>query len=491
MGQKPLYMARVGWNDAIAFASEASSLRHIAWIPWEIQQYELSEYLCWGYPTGIMTIHSGVGRVAPSMRMRFSKHNGHISDRTDLIYFDPNSPEEETRGAESATETRQRVISAVQRQLVSDVPLGCFLSGGIDSSVIAAAMKQAVMNGQPVLTFSIGFDDPRYDETAQAETVAKHLGTSHHKFIVRPNAADDLPKLAAVFGEPFGDSSALPTHYLARETRQHVKVALSGDGGDELFGGYDRYRAMRLESIIRRVPRPLRGLLAGPVFEELPSSHPKSVATAMKRFLKTINDAPARRYESYLRLFDDTQIRELLPGPSADHVTEFERRFDRLVSSGRDVVQAALAIDRVRYLPDDLLTKVDRCSMLHGLEVRSPFMDHELVQFAAGLTTDQLLKGGSKRMLRVAFARDLPDFVFKRKKMGFAVPIGEWFRGELKPMLHDNLFASDSFGKQHFNMSVVRRLVDEHDSLRVDHSQRLYALLMLELWWQQHRRAIT
>jgi asparagine synthase (glutamine-hydrolysing) len=147
-----------------------------------------------------------------------------------------------------------------------------------------------------------------------------------------------------------------------------------------------------------------------------------------------------------------------------------------------------MATDRMIYLPLDLLTKVDRCSMQFGLEVRSPFMDHELVQFAAGLTTDQLLKGGPKRMLREAFAKDLPDFVFKRKKMGFAVPIGEWFREELKPMLRDNLFASDSFGKSHFNMKVVERLVDEHEQQRVDHSQRLYALLMLELWWQQQRR---
>jgi asparagine synthase (glutamine-hydrolysing) len=142
-----------------------------------------------------------------------------------------------------------------------------------------------------------------------------------------------------------------------------------------------------------------------------------------------------------------------------------------------------MATDRLSYLPHDLLTKVDRCSMLHGLEVRSPFMDHELVQFAAGLTTDQLLKGGPKRMLREAFADDLPAWVFKRKKMGFAVPIGEWFRGELRPMLRDSLFAADAFGRSHFNMNVVQQLVDEHEQMRVDHSQRLYALLMLELWW--------
>jgi asparagine synthase (glutamine-hydrolysing) len=155
--------------------------------------------------------------------------------------------------------------------------------------------------------------------------------------------------------------------------------------------------------------------------------------------------------------------------------------------SDKDVVRASLALDRRTYLPGDLLTKVDRASMLHALEVRSPFMDHELVRFAAGLTTDQLLRGGPKRMLREAFAADLPAWVFKRKKMGFAVPIGEWFRGELRPMLRDHLFAADSFAAGHFNRSVVERLVEEHETFKVDHSQRLYALLMLELWWRTNR----
>ncbi len=160
----------------------------------------------------------------------------------------------------------------------------------------------------------------------------------------------------------------------------------------------------------------------------------------------------------------------------------------KLLLKTRDVVPAALALDRITYLPYDLLTKLDRCSMLHALEVRSPFMDHQLVQFAAGLTTDQLLKGGPKRMLREAFADDLPAWVFRRKKMGFAVPIGEWFRKELRPMLRDSLFAADSFASSHFNKAVVQRLVEEHEQMKVDHSQRLYALLMLELWWNTVKR---
>src|SRR5204862_6253495 len=177
---------------------------------------------------------------------------------------------------------RDKIASAVKRQLVSDVPLGCFLSGGIDSSIVAAAMKASVERGQRVLTFSIGFDDPRYDETKYAAEVAKHLGTEHHVFHVRPTAAEDLPKLAAVYGEPFADSSALPTHYLARDTRKHVKVALSGDGGDELFGGYDRYRAMWMGEAFRSLPEPLQRIARSKIWEQLPGTHPKGAVARLK-----------------------------------------------------------------------------------------------------------------------------------------------------------------------------------------------------------------
>jgi asparagine synthase (glutamine-hydrolysing) len=383
-----------------------------------------------------------------------------------------------------AATTRELMFNAVRRQLVSDVPLGCFLSGGIDSSITAAAMKQIVGKNQEVLTFSIGFDDPLYDESEYAQRVADHLETRHHRFTVKPNAAEDLPKLAAVFGEPFGDSSALPTHYLARETRKHVKVALSGDGGDELFGGYDRYRAMAIAQQFRAMPGPLRTMITARLWQMLPGVHPKSRLTRIKRLLATLGEDAGRRYAGYLAIFNDAMLRELM-GPGENAASKYvAETFDAYAHVFKDDVRAALAVDRVTYLPGDLLTKADRSSMLHALEVRSAFMDHNLVSFAAGLKADHLLKGGPKRLLREAFVGDLPDWVFKRKKMGFAVPIGQWFRGELRSMLRDNLFATDSFASTHFNKPAIERLVDEHERQRVDHSQRLYALLMLELWWR-------
>jgi asparagine synthase (glutamine-hydrolysing) len=480
MGQKPLYWAAM--DGAVAFASELPALRQISWVSKEIDDGALLEYLRWGYISALDTIYQNVFKFAPATTRAISP-----SGARSTVYFDPNKVAKLRAAGNVAKLTEDFVRRAVKRQLVSDVPVGCFLSGGMDSSIIAAAM-QASLRDQRAMTFSIGFDDPRYDETEYAAAVAKHLGTDHHQFIVRPNAIADLPALAAVFGEPFGDSSALPTHYLARETRQFVKVALSGDGGDELFGGYDRYRAVRISYALDFVPFG-RQILAFGMWKHLSGSHPKSNVARFKRFANFARDPDVMEaYRRCMMLFPSA-LRTLLPSdwlytflaqnrPNANLPPQL------LAPSRKNPVEAALALDRISYLPGDLLTKVDRCSMFHALEVRSPFMDHELVHFAAGLTSAQLLQGGPKRMLREAFAADLPAWVFSRKKMGFAVPIGEWFRGPLRDMLRDSLFAADSFAASHFRKSTLEKLVDEHEMQTADHSQRLYALLMLELWWR-------
>jgi asparagine synthase (glutamine-hydrolysing) len=473
MGQKPLYLA-IQNGGGLAFASELAALRPVPWINWEIDPASISEYLMTGYIAAPATIYRDVAKLSPGHWMRCGADGSVISRR----YFDPN----EVVAGESATaaNVKSAVLRAVQRQLVSDVPLGCFLSGGIDSSIIAAAMKAAA-GDQRVLTFSIGFDDPRYDETKYAAEVAKHLATEHRTFTVRPDAAEDLPKLAKVFGEPFGDSSALPTHYLSSETRKHVKVALSGDGGDELFGGYDRYRAMRIGGKGGAIPGVLGSMAAA-----IPSGHPKSSISRAKRFLGALNLPPAQRYAAYVALFDTDLLNALYPAQSPRRPNPVAEAYERL-SHNRDRVQAALATDRELYLPGDLLTKLDRASMLHALEVRSPFMDHDLVRLTANLSTANLLKGGPKRLLREAFAGDLPDFVFRRKKMGFAVPIGQWLRESLRPMMQDLLMAADSFASSHFQNKVLTEMIDKHCTAKVDHSQRLYALVMLELWWRNQR----
>ena len=490
MGQKPLYvvagamgesfpasdlrMDQYGSLSAVAFASEPAAVLALPWVERAVSPSAVPHYLRYGYTN--WTAFESVGAIDPGCSMTV----GHQSVQ-DRQYFSVDDAALPTVTADPVATTRTLVRRAVERQLITDVPLGVFLSGGVDSSVVAAAARRL----GPVQTFSIGFPDPRYDETEHAVAVARHLGTDHHVFRFTPDAATDLPLLAGLLGTPFADSSALPTRFLAGQTRQHVKVALSGDGGDELFGGYDRYRAMAWGRRLAALA-PLGRLAAG-----WRRGHPKSAFTKAGRFAASLHLPEGDRYEGYLRLFDEPTLRAMLLHPPAldnrPTTWHLASLYDRFRGSGRDAVQAALATDRTSYLPDDLLTKADRCSMLHGLEVRSPFMDPDVVTFAAGLTTDQLLKGGPKRMLREAFAGDLPAWVFRREKMGFAVPVGDWFRGPLRAMLRDTLFSAHAFGRTHFDMAVVQRLVDEHESRRVDHGQRLYALLMLELWWDTVR----
>lgn len=472
LGQKPLYYTWSADKKIFAFASQPTALRALPWVDWTIRHDGVEQYLRYGYVPrgGSGTIYKHIYQLPPATWLQIGTNT-----HQEVRYFDPNRAQ--AAMPKPAAYTRRLVLAAVKRQMVSDVPLGCFLSGGVDSSIIAAAMVQVAEPNQPVLTFSIGFDDRRYDETPYATEVAVYLGTQHRKFTVKPDAATDLPLIAASLGEPFGDSSILPTHYLSREAAKHVKVALSGDGGDELFGGYERYRAVQLAMTARYIPRPLRGLLS-----LLPGYHPKSTAVRIRRFMASLDVSPDQRYTGYLRLFDDAQL-QLLGVPHDGFA--IDRFLYRVLNRQRDVMQAAAALDRLMYLPGDTLTKLDRASMLHGLEVRSPLLDKEIVQFAAGLPSRQLYP---KRLLHKAFAADLPPRVFHRRKMGFAVPIGQWLRTQLRPMLHDLLFASDSFASAHFAKDGLTKLVDQHHRQIIDHSERLYALLMLELWWKTQTR---
>ncbi len=457
MGQKPLYYTT--GRGSIAFASEIRALN--PWPDWdqEIDETSITEYLRYGHACLPGTLLNGAFQVLPGCWIRFTREQ---DSWVQMRYYDCNKPIYQTN-----LSWKSMIEKTVEKQLVSDVPLGVFLSGGIDSSIIAFCARKF----GPVKTFSIGFEDPAYDESRYAREVARHLETEHFEFRVTLDAALDLPKLAAVYGDPFADSSALPTHYLARETRKHVTVALSGDGGDELFGGYDRYRAMSYPIRAFAPLAPLGRLLA--------HGHPKAKLTRLGRLIASSSMKQSTRYRSYLQIFSDDQIALLLGKPCL-HDSIWESEWQEYRKS-KDAVETALAMDRTRYLPNDLLTKVDRASMLHSLEVRSPFMDHELVSRAAGLFSKDLLAGGGKRVLRHAFSTELPESVFDRPKMGFAVPIGQWFRTSLREMLVDHLLSADSFCQKHFQKPVIDHLIEQHLSSRADHSQRLYSLLMLEL----------
>jgi asparagine synthase (glutamine-hydrolysing) len=451
----------------------------------------------YGYIAHPQTILSGIHKLPPAHRAVW--HDGRMSIGS---YWRPDWNQEDSRPeAENAERLRELLADAVREQMISDVPLGAFLSGGIDSTVIAGLMKEAAASG-PIKTFTIGFDDPAFDESRFAELAANHLKTEHQTFVVEPRAWETLPALSDQFDEPFADSSALPTWYVSKYTREHVTVALTGDAGDELFGGYDRYRALALGESAERLPRPLRSLLAGPVASRFPASvRAKTRGRRIRRWLESLADpAPVRylRWMTYfdeparMSLYDDDFIEQLSHETSTDAfggdpATLLQRAWN--LASRRDSVTRAMVADLSLYLPCDLLVKVDLASMAHSLECRGPFLDHRVVEFAMSLPIDQKLhpvRGESKRILKRACADMLPPEIAHRPKMGFGVPIDRWFRGELRNELREVLLDPRTLARGFFRRGETERLIAEHAEGRMDHAYRLWSLLMLELWFRHH-----
>jgi asparagine synthase (glutamine-hydrolysing) len=386
--------------------------------------------------------------------------------------------------------------------MVADVPLGAFLSGGIDSTIIVGLMQQAASH--PVKTFAIGFPDPAYDETRYAALAARHLGTEHQTFMVEPRAWETLDSLAWQFDEPFADSSALPTWHVARETRQAVTVALTGDAGDELFGGYDRYRALALTQLFQRLPATPRRWIGGTMTRVLPrSARSRTHLRSMERIFEHINESAAERYLGWMTTFDeagrlaiysDVQLdllaatAVLQPDQAATDPASLLRQA-WAKASRRDAVTQAMVGDLLTYLPGDLLAKVDMASMAQSLECRGPFLDHRVVELAAAMPLDRKLRlrpGRSKVVLKRAFADVLPKSIRTRRKMGFGVPVGRWFQNELKEELREILLDRSALGRGLFLPDSVRNLVAEHVEGRREHGHRLWALVMLELWFRNH-----
>jgi asparagine synthase (glutamine-hydrolysing) len=403
---------------------------------------------------------------------------------------------------EDVAELRQTLEDAVREQMVADVPLGAFLSGGVDSTIIVGLMQRA--SSRPIRTFAIGFPDPAYDETRYAELVAKHLGTEHQTFRVEPRAWETIPALAWQFDEPFADSSALPTWHVARETRSAVTVALTGDAGDELFGGYDRYRALALTELFQRLPAAPRHWIGATLNRVLPrSARSRTRLRGLQRLVERINEPAAARYLGWMTTFDeasrlslysDAQLDLLasaasLPDEPSPHDPAAVLAEACAAAGRRDKVTQAMVGDLLTYLPGDLLVKVDQASMAHSLECRAPFLDHRVVELAAAMPLNRKLRyrpGRSKVVLKRAFAELLPPAIRTRPKMGFGVPVGRWFQAELKDELRAVLLDPATLNRGLFRPEAVRALVEEHQSGRRDHGPRLWALVMLELWYRNH-----
>ncbi|MEP6912689.1 MAG: asparagine synthase-related protein, partial [bacterium] len=378
---------------------------------------------------------------------------------------------------------------AVRVRLMSEVPLGAFLSGGIDSSAVVALMSQE--SSEPVKTFSIGFEEQDFSELHHARRVAEHIGADHHEFIVRPDALEVLPTLVEHYGEPYADSSAIPTYYVAKETRRYVTVALNGDGGDECFAGYDRYAAMNLSEKYHKLPALLRQGLIENAVRLIPASGTRGDPIARaQRFVAAASLPRVQRYLRWVSAFDEDAKTDLYSRSFREETktlnagTILEPWFARANGSG--IVDASLLTDTMTYLPNDLLVKVDIASMAVSLEARSPFLDHHLIEFAASLPEKFKLRGlTTKYLLKNALKKILPSENLTRRKMGFGVPIGHWFRGSLRGFLQETLLSEKSLARDLFNPAAVKRIVDDHVSSRRNYAHQLWTLLMLELWFQR------
>ncbi|HUG89676.1 MAG TPA: asparagine synthase-related protein, partial [Planctomycetaceae bacterium] len=385
-----------------------------------------------------------------------------------------------------ASELRRVMTESVRLRMRSDVPFGAFLSGGIDSSIVAGLMQQEA--GQPVHTFAIGFPIKQFDERHYARDAATKIGSRHHEYLVEPDALEILPQLIWHYDEPFSDSSAVPTMYLSRVTRQEVTVALSGDGGDELFAGYDRYRAVALARRFDRLPRFAQRLITAKIWQKIPASvKQRSFRRRLKRVTAALGQPPERRYLRWITVFDDDARRALYTDEFYRSLGSHDAAWFLLDAyrecPGRDFVTRTTCADLVTYLPGDILTKVDIASMAASLECRSPFLDHRVAELAARLPIELKQQGTrGKRILVETFADLLPESIQHRGKMGFGIPIDHWFRDELRPLLYDVLLDRRSLERGIFDEQMVRRLIDEHLSARWDHAYRLWSLLCLELW---------
>ena len=481
MGQKPLvYREDPG---RLLFASELKALLQVPGAPRELDPVSLDQFLTYQYVPHPRTMLSGYSKLPPAHRAIYE--NGQLTIQR---YWRPGyeDPIEGRSQREWQDALRETLSEAVRLRLRSDVPLGAFLSGGVDSTIIAGLMQQ--QSGDPVHTFSIGFPVKQFDERDYARMAAEHLGTVHHESVVEPRALEILPKLAWHYDEPFGDCSAIPTMYLSEMTRREVTVALSGDGGDELFAGYDRYRAVALGGRIDRLPGPLRAVAASPAWRLLPAStRQKSLLRRARRFADALGEAPERRYLKWVGIFDANRRNDLWTDQFRERLGEHDAAGFLLDAYGecpdRDFVTRTTCSDVLTYLPCDILTKVDIASMAYSLECRSPLLDHHVVELAARMPMSLKRQGSrGKTILVETFSDLLPEKIRSRPKMGFGVPLDHWFRNELRPLLEDVLLDPMAISRGHFRPEAIRQLVDEHVSNRWDHSYRLWCLLCLEVW---------
>jgi asparagine synthase (glutamine-hydrolysing) len=477
LGIKPLYYHDDGRR--LAFASELKALLLDPDVPRELDPRALADYLTFQYVPSPGTIWKGVRKLPPGHRL-VCDPGGVRVERYWTLPVEPDHGHSEEYYRERL---RALLAEAVRLRLVADVPLGAFLSGGLDSSAVVALMAQAV--GEPIKTFSIGFEEQEFSELAEARRVAAHLKTDHREFVVRPRALELLPRLVWQMDEPFADASMIPMHYLCEMARREVKVALSGDGGDEVFGGYATYAWAGRYAAFDRIPRAVRQL-AGLPAKLLGPGHP-----AGRRLRRLALDA-AGRHLDIMSAFPPAELARLvapaLRETLAAHAPyDAARRHHAGAAGPLGEVPALLVLDALTYMTDDVLTKVDRTSMMHSLEVRVPLLDHKVLEFVARIPFEYKLRGGvAKWILKQSVADLLPPETLARGKQGFGVPLERWFDGAFGPLARELLLDPRARGRGWLEPRAVERLVAArpHDSER--HARQVFTLVCLELWAQTY-----
>lgn len=481
VGKKPLIYSIK--NGSLAFSSELRTLMEQENTASDIDYEALNLYLTFQYIPSPLTIFKGIKKLPPASYM-LCDERGNIEIHK---YWDINFRNKFSGSFREAEEEFHRIFEeATKIRLISDVPLGAFLSGGIDSSAVVGVMSK--YSSAPVKTFSIGFRESEFSETKFANIIAKHFNTEHHEYEVDPQKSDILPKIAWHYSEPFADSSALPSYFVANITRSHVTVALNGDGGDENFGGYLRYMALNASTMLDLVPG-LTFILSKmshlvPLTETNNAKHPLRY---YRRFLGAVQSRPEIRnllWHSYFTneykdfIYTDN-MKRILSGIDA-----YEYLSEKFINAPADnILDRSFYTDITAYLPECLLVKMDIATMANSLEARSPFLDHKLMEFAATLPASwkvHLLK--TKYFLRKAFDGFLPDGIINRKKQGFGIPLGKWFKGDLNSYIKETLLSRQSLLRGYFEKSSIELLINEHSCGKMDHGYKLWALLMLELW---------
>jgi asparagine synthase (glutamine-hydrolysing) len=473
LGKKPLVWTRLD-DGTLAFASELKALLALPEVAREPDLAALDACLALGYVPGDRTGIRGIHRLLPG-HVLVAEGGGEMISR----YWSPRD-KASLGGARSEHEwlelVRDEVWQAVRRRLVADVPLGALLSGGIDSAVVVALMAQA--SSEPVRTFTVGFSDARYDERVYARAVAQRYGTRHEEVVLEPDAAATLPRLVDTFDEPLGDEAALPLYLICEQARRHVTVALVGDGGDESFAGYERYAAVGLAG---RIPAPVAAagarLLRG-------AGEQRSARFRAARLLDVAAAPAQERYGRIMQVFSPQERVELWSDEALTAIAPLRTSARLLGSPPADGIRGLQLLDVETYLAADLLPKSDLASMAHSLELRSPLLDHRVVELGLALPDSLRMRGTTGKLaLRRAFADELPELVAKRGKKGFGVPLARWFRGELRDLAGDVLLDG---GSGWFRPASVERLLREHAAGRADHGHRLWCLLMLELWQRRY-----